>query len=103
MADSRAFEWTCAELESTSFLNKLEARGTVRLALKEAGLQANHVTPAQMSVMTERILPGELRNRGVKDADEICRALAAGLRALPVRGGEGAQETPEDVFRRLSR
>jgi hypothetical protein len=103
MADSRAFEWTCGELESASLLNRLEARGTVRLALKEAGLEAGRVTPGQMGVVTERILPGELRNRGVEDAEGICDALTSGLRDLPALEAEGAHETPEDVFRRLSR
>ena len=103
MADSRAFEWTCTELESVSSFNKLEARGTIRLALKEAGLEAGRVTPAQMSVVTERILPGELRNRGVEDAEGICGTLRSGLRDLPVLEVAGTQETPEDVFRRLSR
>ena len=60
MADSRAFEWICAELESVSFLNKLEARGTVRLVLKAAGLEADRVTPREMSVVAERILPERL-------------------------------------------
>ncbi len=103
MADSRAFEWLCVELESASPLNKLEARGTIRLALKMAGLKASGVTPQEMSLVTERILPGELRNRGVEDAEGICGALRSGLRGLPVLEAEDTQETPEDVFRRLSR
>jgi hypothetical protein len=103
MADSRAFEWTCEELEAASSLTKLESRGTIRLAVKEAGLEAEHVTPQQMSVVAERILPGELRNRGVEGAEGICSALMSGLRALPILEAEDAQETPEDVFKRLSR
>ncbi len=103
MAASGAFEWACAELESASSLSKLESRGTLRLALKEAGLEASRVTPQQLSVVTERILPGELRSRGVGNADAICSALISGLRDLPILEAEDAQETPEDVFRRLSR
>jgi len=100
MAYSRAFEWVCAELESTSSLNALEARGTVRIALKEAGLEPSYLTPEQMSVVTEHILPGELRSRGLEDADEICRALASGLKHLEVGV---APDSPEEVFERLSR
>jgi hypothetical protein len=104
MADSRAFEWTCAELEAASSLTKLESRGTIRLAVKEAGLESDQVTPQQMGVVVERVLPGELRNRGVEDAEGICGALTSGLRALPIlEEEEDAQETPEDVFKRLSR
>ena len=100
MASSRAFEWACAELESSSSFDALEARGTVRLALKQAGLEANHVTPEQMAVVTERVLPGELRSRGLEDADEICGALASGLKRLEVGA---APDSPEEVFKRLSR
>ena len=100
MADSRAFEWACSELERASSLNVLEARGTIRLALKGAGLEASRVTPEQMSVVTERILPGELRNRGLEDAAEICGALASGLKHLEVGT---APDSPEEVFKRLSR
>jgi hypothetical protein len=99
MAASRTFEWVCAELESASSLNALEARGTVRLALKQAGLEANHVTPEQMTVVTERILPGELRSRGLEDSDEVCEALASGLKHLE---DSAAPESPEEVFKRLS-
>lgn len=103
MADSRAFDWTCAELEGASSLTKLESRGTIRLAVKEAGLEAGRVTPQQMAVVVERILPGELQNRGVEGAEGICSALMSGLRALPIPEEEDTQESPEDVFRRLSR
>ena len=48
MPDSAAFEWTCNELEERCSLDRLEARGTVRLALKQAGLEARSVTPEQM-------------------------------------------------------
>jgi hypothetical protein len=99
MACSRAFEWVCAELESSSSLNALEARGTIRLALKQAGLEANQVTPEQMSVVTRRVLPGELCSRGLEDAEGLCRALASGLKHLEV----GAlPDSPEEVFKRLS-
>jgi hypothetical protein len=100
MADSRTFEWVCAELERGSSLNELEARGTIRLALKKAGLEANRVTPEQMAVVTERILPGELRSRGFEDADGTCEALVSRLKRLEV---DSAQDSPEEVFKRISR
>jgi hypothetical protein len=103
VASSRAFEWICTELETITALNKLEARGTIRLALKEAGLEAARVTPLQMSVVLERILPGELRSRGMKNADEICGSLASALRNLPIPEEGDVEETPEQVFGRLSR
>ena len=38
MADLTAFEQACESLEQLTELSRLEARGTLRIALKEAGL-----------------------------------------------------------------
>ena len=43
MAGSSAFEWLCTALEESTTLERLEARGTVRIALKEAGLEPRTV------------------------------------------------------------
>jgi hypothetical protein len=98
MADSASFEFACGELESATSLERLEARGTVRLALKEAGLEARTVAPHQLVAVLTKVLPQELTNRGVEDAEGICRTIAAGVSELP---DEGAGNTPEAVFRRL--
>lgn len=98
MADSTAFTTVCDELESSSTLDRLEARGTVRLALKQAGLEAASVSASQLAVVVEKIMPGELRTRGIEGADSICTQLAATLKAMP---DEDAGESPEAVFKRL--
>lgn len=98
MADSKAFTTLCEELERTSSLDRLEARGTVRLALKQAGLEANAVSASQLAVVAEKILPGELRTRGVDNADALCGQLARTLKSMP---DEQAGESPEAVFKRL--
>jgi len=95
---ARSFDHVCEALESRTTLNRLEARGTVRLALKEAGLDASSVTARQMSVVVERILPAELQSRGIGDSDSICRDLVRSLASLP---SDGAADTPESVFGRL--
>ena len=76
MADSKAFTTLCEELERASSLDRLEARGTVRLALKQAGLEANAVSASQLAVVVEKILPAELRTRGVDNPDALCGQLA---------------------------
>ena len=48
MADAAVFDWICNRLEQDTSLDRLESRGTVRLALKSAGLDARSVTPEQM-------------------------------------------------------
>ena len=44
---SPVFEFVAGEIERRSALATLEARGTVRLALKRAGLESSSVTSAQ--------------------------------------------------------
>ena len=101
LADSPAFDWVCSELERRTALDRLEARGTVRLALKQAGLDGQALTPDQLKVVLEKVMPKELGMRGVEDADGVCQALAGealGIDAGPSRG----DETPEAVFQRLA-
>jgi predicted nucleotidyltransferase len=98
MADSPAFEYVCNELEARSDLDRLAARGTVRLALKEAGLDARSVTPEQLGVVLDKILPAELTARGVEAAASLGEDLRAGLARLEI---EAPAETPETVFARL--
>lgn len=98
MADSIAFDVACRELEERTSFDRLEARGTVRLALRSAGLEVRTVSPPQMAVVVEKVLPGELVARGVDDVEAICGAIARSLSGL--EAGAGA-ETPETVFQRL--
>jgi len=100
MAGSQAFEWLCEAIEAATPLERLEARGTVRIALKQAGLEARTATAAELAVVVAKILPRELRQRGVTDEDVVCSRLTAGLRTLDV-GGQPATDTPDAIFRRL--
>ena len=99
MADSPAFAWVCSELENRTSLDRLEARGTVRLALKQAGLESRSVTAEQVRVVIEKVLPAELRSRGVEGDASVCEALAAGV--LAVQPTNTQHESPDEVFRRL--
>jgi hypothetical protein len=98
MADSKAFTRLCEELEGSSSLDRLEARGTVRLALKRAGLEPASVTASQLVVVVQKILPGELAARGVEGADSLCAQLETVLKTMP---DEAGAESPEAVFTRL--
>lgn len=100
------FEHIADGLERRTDLEKLEARGTVRLALKEAGLDAASLTASQALVVLSRVLPRELRARGVEGADSVCEALQTSLVAAhpsDVAAAGDADESPEAVFRRLAR
>ena len=98
MANGEAFDHVCAELESATSLDRLAARGTVRLALKGAGLDPATTTAAQMRVVVQRVLPSELEARGVSDAEDVCKAILESLGSLQdaVSG-----QSPEAVFARL--
>jgi hypothetical protein len=100
MADSTSFEFACSELERTTSLDRLEARGTVRLALRETGLEAHSVTPGQMATVMTKVLPKELAIRGVEEGESTCTAIASALANLP---DEEVADSPEAVFQRLGR
>jgi hypothetical protein len=101
MAGSSAFEWLCTALEESTTLERLEARGTVRIALKEAGLEPRSVTPSELRVVAQKILPRELRNRGVANEAALCDRMVAGLQVLESKPGLTATDTPDAIFRRL--
>jgi hypothetical protein len=98
VADSKTFEYVCTELERSTSLDRLEARGTVRLALQGAGLDARTVRPNEMAVVLEKVLPPALQARGVDDGARCCEVIRRGLSAIAT---DGPKESPEDIFRRL--
>lgn len=98
MADAPVFELVCDELERRTSLGRLEARGTVRLALKEAGLAANAVSVREMQVVLERVLPAALASRGVENGDALCNEIRIGAARLK---DAQAKDTPEAIFGRL--
>lgn len=102
MADSTAFDWLCSQLEGETSLDRLEARGTVRLALKSAGLDARNVTAEQLRVVIDKVMKSELAARGIGDAAAVCSRLASGLAsAARTFATDGGGETPDAVFSRL--
>ena len=101
MANSAVFDFVAHELQGTTLLDELQARDTLRLTLKQAGLDARSVTSEQMRVVLERVLPDELRARGLQAPDGACRVLLLELLAARLEGEDDSAESPEDVFRRL--
>ena len=91
------------ELQKRSDLENLEARGTIRLALKSSGLTAREVTQEQMVVVIDQVMPRELRVRGVENPEGVCGELSQAVKGFEAENGESAGASPEDVFRRLSR
>ncbi len=97
------FEFVASELQKRSGLENLEARGTLRLALKSSGLTAREVTPVQMTVVLSQVMPRELKMRGIENPEAVCEELSQAVKGMKAEEGESAGASPEDVFRRLSR
>jgi hypothetical protein len=98
MAESAAFDFVCDKLEQGTTLDRLAVRGTVRIALKQAGLESRSVTPDQMAVVLERVLPAELRTRGVDGGEALCARIRSGLSGVAT---SAKIDTPDAVFQRL--
>jgi hypothetical protein len=100
-ADSPIFEGARAALERATSFNSLQARGTVRLALKKAGLDASSVNVIGMTAVLSRLMPKELASRKIENGDAICAQLVAELKTANLAAPASDQQTPEDVFRRV--
>ena len=101
MAESEAFTLVCEHLERATGLARPAARGTVRLALKEAGLDAETVTPAQMAVVTEKVLPAELGALRIADVEGHCQTLRGRLKRMVSEPSGAGEASPEAVFERM--
>ena len=69
------FDFTAERLEHHTSLDRLEARGTLRIALKAAGLKAKSVSAAQLCVVFEKLMPDEL-DAGTNPADPSSKPAA---------------------------
>ena len=98
MPDSTVFETVCDGLERATSLGRLEVRGTVRIALKQAGLDPRTVRGDEMAVVLRKLMPGELQSRGIANGEKVCEAISRGLGGVASRS---AEESPEEIFKRL--
>jgi len=99
--DAPAFDFVCDSLEQLTSMSRLQARGTVRLVLRTAGLEPHRVTAQQLVVVVERLLGAALRTRGIEDDALICSRLKERLLAhdFPT---EPTHDSPEEILRRFS-
>ncbi len=95
----RVFDWVADELVARTSLSRLEARGTVRLVLRDAGLNPSTVAAFQMRIVLTRLMANALEKRKVPNAKEVCAAIADGLDTLKTSTDEDAY----DVFERFDR
>jgi len=100
---SELFEFAAEQLEKSTSLDRLQARGTLRIALKEAGLEPENLTLGQLKVVFKRILPGELETRGVRDAAGTCEAVLLQVASAPQAVSQEPSGGVDEIFRRLGR
>lgn len=100
MADSLVFESTCELFEAETGLDRIVARGTIRIALKEFGLDPRTVTSEQMEAILLKVLPERLSRLGVEALDGLCERVADGVKALPAPGRE--TDSLDAVFDRIN-
>jgi hypothetical protein len=67
----------------SSGMDRWTARGTLQLALMDAGIDASAVTAYQLAIIVERLLPRQLQSHSGVDANAICARLRDVLAALP--------------------
>jgi hypothetical protein len=101
MSESPVFAWLGDALEKRTSLSRIEARGTVRLVLKDAGLEPGAVNAAQMGVVITRLLPSALERRGVSDVSVLCETLCSELRTFAKTLSLPVKDTAYDVFERM--
>jgi hypothetical protein len=100
MATNRLFDVVTEAMEADTGFSRLEARGTLRIALKISGLDADTIQPDQMRVVLARILPKELAARGVDAPEALCDRLVEVVNRADRGGAITRSDAPEDVFRR---
>lgn len=103
MTEASPFEWLCGELEARTSLKRIEARGTVRLTLKEAGFSPTGISAPELRVVVRKLLVGQLRARRIENADSVCEDLARDMPMSVASEAHEQAETAMSIFGRLGR
>jgi len=97
------FDLAAKKLEQHTGFSQLEARGTLRIAVKAAGLSPESLTVNEIRVVFAKLMPGELEKRGVGDSASACAAVMGELENAPISEDESSSSNPDDIFRRLAK
>jgi hypothetical protein len=95
------FDIAAERLEEGSDMDRLEARGTLRLAVKEAGLDVQNLAIPQLQAVFEKLMPKELEARGVADAAATCKAVMKDIATAASAANLEASNSPDEIFKRL--
>jgi hypothetical protein len=81
-----------------SDLNRIEARGTIRIAFKKAGLNTNSFGAVDLNAVFTKIMPRELEARGCADSEATCEAIIRSMKGVVP---ETATQSSDEIIRRL--
>ncbi len=95
------FDIAAEKLERSTEMDRLAARGTLRIALKEAGLDPHKLTIPQLRAVFEKLMPKELDARGVADAAAICKTAVDAIERVASETELGTSNSPDEIFKRL--
>jgi hypothetical protein len=95
------FDIAAERLEESSDMDRLAARGTLRLAVKDAGLDVQNLTIPQLQAVFEKLMPRELEARGVTDAAATCKAVMNDIASAASTADLTASSSPDEIFERL--
>jgi hypothetical protein len=96
------FDWMASALEARTTLSRIEARGTVRHILRDAGLTPEHVTRGQLLIVLAALAPRHLRAAAIPDPEGVCERIRVDLRSAVIDESSTA-EAPDEIFDRLGR
>ena len=100
--DATLFDLAAERLEHHTSFSNIESRGTLRIALKSAGLTPKSLSLAELRVVFDKVMPAELEARGVREAAAVCSSVMSDLAESTHPEEAGRAENVDDVFRRLS-
>ncbi len=95
------FDLAAEKLEESTDMDRLAARGTLRIALKEAGLDPHKLTVPQLRAVFEKLMPKELEARGVSNATAACQAVMDEITRSADASDIASSASPDDIFKRL--
>jgi hypothetical protein len=95
------FDLAAEKLEASIDMDRLTARGTLRIALKEAGLDAHKLTVPQLQAVFEKLMPKELDARGFSNTAVTCRSVMEVIARAAETLHIDTSISPDDVFKRL--
>jgi len=92
------FDAAAEGLEEHTQLDRLEARGTLRIVLKESGLEADKVTFGQLKVVFAKLMAPQLEMRAVANAVSVCNTVISGLSCMDQAA---VGNSTDEIFGRL--